>query len=293
MRKNINVINVNERMINTEAVLAESIINGAVTICGKKIASVPVSLLRIDETYQREPKGNNIQNLIKEWDINSCDLLDVSYRDGKFYIIDGQHRYTAANYIGVQNLPCTIRTELTRNQEAIIFARQNRNVKKLCPYDTYKANIVYGDTSDPEVKADMIINKVCKKYNITVKNITKVSQKETKLLRSLSEARRIVKSNGENCFEWIIKTICNTNWENCSTSYSQDILRTLNNFYIENKDNIDKYNDSIKRVMNSNTPIQLIARAKADFSEYTVLVGLNICLKKLVEQDKIYTVKTA
>lgn len=277
-------------VVMTESVLAQTVLNGASVVCGKKIASVPVSLLRIDESYQREPKADSIQKLVNEWDMNSCDFLDVSYRDGKFYIIDGQHRYTAAKYIGVQTLPCVIRTGLTRSQEAIIFARQNRNVKKLYPYDTYKANIICGDESIREVKIDVEINRICTSNNVVVKKIGRTT-KENKVLRSLSTARDIIDVNGIDCFEWIIDIICKTNWENCSVSYSKAIMAMLKNFYIEHKDNIADYEASVMKVMNGNTPMQLIARSRADYSEYALQTGLNICFKKLVESPKIKTVK--
>lgn len=285
MMKNATVNTVNTVETNTtESILSQTVINGATTVCGKKIAAVPVSLLRIDKSYQREPKGDSIQNLIKEWDMNSCDFLDVSFRDGNFYIIDGQHRYTAAKFLGVQTLPCVVRMGLTKNKEAIIFARQNRNVKKLYPYDTYKANVECGDTSYPEVRIDMEIDRICKVYNIEVKKVSAYT-KGNKILRSLSRSREIVSRNGVDCFEWIIKTICLTNWENCSLSYSKEIISLLNNFYVENKDNLDRYENAVKNVMNGTTPMQLIAMSKANYSEYTMQTGLNICFKKLIEKS--------
>lgn len=278
-----------ENLISTaDYVVSQSIVNSAVTICGKKIAAIPTRLLRICKSYQRE--ASNVQKLIDEWDINKCDLLDVSYRDGYFYVIDGQHRLAAAKFKDVKSLPCVIREELTEKQEAIIFARQNRNIKKLYPYDTYKANIKCGDCSYPEVKVDMGIHKVCTKYHIEVKKMSK-DTKGNKILRSLSEARRIVNTNGTDCFEWIIKMICSTNWENCSVSYSKYILRTLTNFYVEHKDNINKYNNIVKKIMNSNTPMQLIARSKADYSEYSAQSALNICFNKLIESPEYQAVK--
>ena len=293
MRKNMNAT---EKTVETntvtmtESALAQTVLDGALTICGKKIAAVPVSLLRIDKSYQREPNSENVQNLIKEWDINLCDFLDVSYRDGLFNIINGQHRFTAGSYVGVPSLPCMIRTGLTRSQEAIIFARQNRNVKKLYPYDTYKANIQCGDTSYPEVKVDMAINRICSAHNIEVKKVGR-GTKENKVLRCLFFARRIVRANGSDSFEWVIDTICNTNWENCSDAYTQAIVRMLNDFYIENRDNISAYEEFVKKAMNSTTPMQILALSKADYPEYSIQVGLNICFKKLVDSYNIKAVK--
>lgn len=293
MRKNMNAT---EKTVETntvtmtESALAQTVLDGALTICGKKIAAVPVSLLRIDKSYQREPKSDSVQNLIKEWDIDKCDFLLVSFRDGKFNIIDGQHRFTAGEYVGVPALPCIILLGLTKSQEAIIFARQNRNTKKLYPYDTYKANLQCGDTSYPEVKIDMEIDRICSAHNIEVKKVGNAT-KENKVLRCLFFARRIMRANGSDSFEWVIDTICNTNWGNCSDAYTQAIVRMLNDFYIENRDNISAYEESVKKAMNSTTPMQILALSKADYPEYSIQVGLNICFKKLVDSYNIKTVK--
>ena len=59
---------------------------------GKRIASVPVSLLCTDFEYQRGTDSKTIHALIREWDITKCSFLLISYRDGKFYVVDGQHR---------------------------------------------------------------------------------------------------------------------------------------------------------------------------------------------------------
>lgn len=85
----VNTVNGNNAMatvVNTEVVLARSVMSNAYSICNKRIASVPVSLMRLDKSYQRETNNENIQKLIRDWDNDRCDFLLASYRDEKFYI---------------------------------------------------------------------------------------------------------------------------------------------------------------------------------------------------------------
>ena len=183
---------VNNTKTDDKAEMARSIMDNTYTICNKRIASVPVSLMKLDESYQREIDKSNIQKLVRDWDNDRCDFLLVSFRDDRFYVVDGQHRYTAAGYKGVKTLPCIILTGLTRKEEARIFSRQNENVKKLTIYDVFKANIINGDTSIPEIKIDMEINEVCKKHNIKITR-SYFNKKNERNMKSLSAARKIVK----------------------------------------------------------------------------------------------------
>lgn len=274
---------------SSESILARSVMSNTYSICNKRIASVPVMLMKLDKSYQRETNNENIQNLIKDWNNDRCDFLLVSFRDDKFYIVDGQHRYTAAKYKGIEELPCIILTGLTREQEARIYSRQNENVKKLTIYDVFKANLVNGDTSIPEVKIDMEIDRICKKHGIKVTITNRYTHKE-KTLRSLSATRKIIKSHGVECAEWIFDTVDKTNWKTCAEFTSWQIQNMLKNFWVENKENLSYWQKAVENVMNSYTPNQIIGCARSDYANYTLGVALNICFKELVNGKKIIKV---
>ena len=117
MRKNMNnatvgnvALVVDNTKTDDKAEMARSIMDNTYTICNKRIASVPVSLMKLDESYQREIDKDNIQKLVRDWDNDRCDFLLVSFRDDRFYVVDGQHRYTAADYREIKTLPCIILT---------------------------------------------------------------------------------------------------------------------------------------------------------------------------------------
>lgn len=264
-------------------VLAQTVINNAFYICGKRIASVPVTLMELDDSYQRV-LGATVNKLMEEWDNDKCDFLIVSYRDNKYYIIDGQHRYSVAKAKGIEALPCIIFTGLTQSDEALKFAQQQDNVNKLSPYDTFKANIACGNTNIPEVKADVEIKRICDKYNISVKKYGKMNVGE-KVLRCLSDAREYVRSatyDGIACFEWIIDTINATNWADCSDSYCKVIIRLLRNHYVDNANCL--LEKELMEIMNSITPTDLIVKAKYEYSEYKTTTALGLCLRDMLQE---------
>ena len=45
--------------------------------------------------YQRPVNPKEVDRLIREWDERLIDPVVVSFRDGKFYVVDGQHRIAA------------------------------------------------------------------------------------------------------------------------------------------------------------------------------------------------------
>lgn len=264
-------------------VLAQTVLNNTYSICGKRIASVPISLMELDYSYQRV-LGATVNKLMEEWDDDKCDFLIASYRDNKYFIINGQHRYSVAKAKGINSLPCIIFTGLTQSDEALKFAQQQDNVNKLTPYDTFKANIACGNINIPEVRTDVEIKRICDKYNIAVKKYGKMNIGE-KVLRCLDEVRAYVSSstyNGTACFEWIIDTINATNWADCSDSYCKVIIRLLRNHYADNVDCL--LEKELMEVMNSISPTDLIIKAKYEYPEYKTTAALGLCLRDMIHE---------
>lgn len=263
--------------IGASTVLATTVINNAYSICGKKIASVPIELMELDYTYQRVI-GNTVRKLMAEWKNENCDFLEVSYRDNKFYIIDGQHRYSVAKAKEIEALPCIIFEGLSQSDEALRFARQQDNVNKLSPYDTFKANIACGDESIREVAIDMKIKRICDKYGIQVKKYGN-NMGDQKVLRCLARARK----NNES-FEWVTDVINASNWANCPDAYKDQIYGMVSVYYNDNKDNLSKAEQNIIHMMNTITPDELETMARYEYPEYKINTALNLCVRDLTNR---------
>lgn len=264
--------------------LAQTVMNNTYSICGKKLAAVPCSEMKY-ASYQRPVDKQNVNNIASEFDMNKCQFLTVSYRDDVFYVIDGQHRLEAARLRGIKTLPCIIFEGLTEKQEARMFATQHINVKKLHPISTYNANLVNGDTSIPEVFIDMQINRICTEHNISVVHVGRGKSNIPKLLRSLSAARNIINTNGVKSFEWIVDTICKTDWNESSQAFTGYTLKMMKYFYNENPCHYDYVTDAVIKVMQKYSPIELMGAARKDYPNYPTQTGLNICFKNLVAKE--------
>lgn len=270
---------------NNNTVLATTVMDNTYSICGKRIASVPVALMELDYSYQRV-LGKTVKKLMTDWNDDKCNFLIVSFRNNKFYIIDGQHRYSVAKAKGIVSLPCIIFTGLTREDEALKFAKQQENVNKLSPYDTFKANIACGDTSIDEIRIDMEIKRICDLYNVHIKKYGHGSSDEHKVLRSVCTARRIArKEGGVQNFEKLMAIINATNWRETSSSYADKFVTALNNFLIENKDNMDVVEPKLIKVLNKYTPEDLAAYSNYRYPEYSWRAAITLGLRDAVAEE--------
>ena len=274
-----------ENNVLSHEILAQTIINNTTEIEGMRLASIPVSLLRICDKYQRPVDNAHVNELATPFDRIYANCLITSYRDGYFWILDGQHRYKAALLSGIKSLACIIYTGLTSHKEAKIFKDLNVKQKKPDPYKIFKANVWNGDISDPEVAVDVVIKRICDKYNIEVK---KVSRGTTgKALRCLSRARQIVGSttyDGESCFEWIIDLLNVTDWADVSNVYIREIILMLKNFWLDNRGNAELEKILIA-TLNKTTPTTMITKAKHDYPNYGIEPAMSLCLRDMLNES--------
>lgn len=189
-----------------------------------KYSIVDIRLLDIDYSYQRI-LGNKVSTLTKNFDYRLMDPIIVSFRDNKLYIIDGQHRLIAAAAHGILQIPCIIHLDLTRADEAKMFAMQNSGKSKLTPYDLFKAHLQYGEP------VDTTINNICKKYGITPS--VKKSQYS---FQAIHAARQVVKNtqvNGEECLDWIFNVFSKCRWFSFIGAVNSVSILGLQRTYVE------------------------------------------------------------
>lgn len=253
MKNNGVVKNVTKEMSDYDVKRCESILRNAHKIAGLKICEVDVDLLNFDEAYQRPTK--NAHKLVDNFDINRVNLLLLSYRDGKLYVVDGSHRTYAARHHHIEHLPCMVMEGLTQAEEARIFASQNECVVNLTLMDTFRANLI---SKEP---VDTAINSICDNYGLKVG----YGRKNNEYMSAIGMARTCVKNEGAACFDWILGVIKDSGWIYESGSTSDAMIRGLYHVYREHKSGNKlteaKYN-LVKTFIHSN-PSQIISYARA------------------------------
>lgn len=124
---------------------------------------VELPLLDLDiGAYQKALDLKRVEKIVSKFDIDRMRPIDVSFRDGKYYVFDGQHRANAYYLMGFTHIPAIIHRGLTYEDEAYLFARQQDEVGSVTLNHKWNALV---QAKDPET---MEIIKVCKEYGFTV-----------------------------------------------------------------------------------------------------------------------------
>ena len=113
-----------------------------------EIRQLPVGSLSIDYSYQRELHEYEIKPFIDDFNPDRVNTLLVSSRDGKYYVIDGQHRMLAIKRLFKNDsypISCKILYGLTREGEAWLFAHQDDNVRIVPAAYKMRARALAGD----------------------------------------------------------------------------------------------------------------------------------------------------
>ena len=126
----------------------------------KKFASIPAELLFSDGRFQRTELSSEkkINSLVRNWNPDKMDALRVVAHpeEGRFSIVDGDHRFRAGKIVGMEMFPCEViqfkgSVEDRLMFEATLFATQLQEVEQLSCIQKHKANLIRG------IKANEII----------------------------------------------------------------------------------------------------------------------------------------
>lgn len=114
------------------------------------IQEVPLALLQVDRSYQRDPSSTLVDKLYEDYDRVSAELLLVSWRgeEAGYWIVNGQHRSLAAKKRGMEHVTCrvidTSHLEDPAEWEAVFRLRTNVRMPDK-PLERFKAQLRAGN----------------------------------------------------------------------------------------------------------------------------------------------------
>lgn len=132
-----------------------------------KISKIRLEKLESGQPYQRGLTKSMVDHIEKHFNAQALGVIKVSARDGKYYVVDGQHRITALRYLfgGGYEVPCEIHEGLTYKDEAALYTKLNVNVKRLTPAEIFKGELESGEKEATTI--NKLVNAAGMKINIS------------------------------------------------------------------------------------------------------------------------------
>ena len=117
------------------------------------LRSISTARLTSGSAYQRPINEREVNRLVREWDDRLLDPLAVSFRNGRFNLVDGQHRVIALRRRNEGKdvmVLCRVYTGLSYKQEAELCVRLDKAKKRMSLAQSTNALLESG--SDPRLK---------------------------------------------------------------------------------------------------------------------------------------------
>ena len=245
----------NKRKANpTEQSTGQQIANGMKS----EIISLPLYKLNVTETSQRDKLNKKkINDIIKDFDPNLLGIITVSYRDGKWYIIDGQHRAIALNTIfGDEYLvDCKVIRNIPQQKESIYFVKLNDSSTPLQYADKAKG-LFYG-----EDETIVTLSNLCKKNGVDLGIFKDNRATADSRITAVKALVVTYKKIGEEKTDRLIKLL-NDTWDGKSTAFKQEMIKAVGVILSLYGRELDD-NKFIKKLGKVN-PAELIRMAKSD-----------------------------
>lgn len=171
----------------------------------------------VDPMYQRELNPAKVSQIVSDFDPRLVNAVKVSYREGRYYVFDGQHTMAAlkAKHRGQDcMIECKVFYGLTWFDEAHLFLLQNGHSSGVEINAKFRALMNMGD---PEVTRMV---RLAEKVGITID--FKKSKAQNKII-AISTLFRIFKNNSERDYLDILHIIKSA-WGGTPESFSKEIL---------------------------------------------------------------------
>lgn len=181
--------------------------------------------IRTDKDYQRNLDNTKVQKIVKKFDPRLVNPPKVSFRDGRYFVFDGQH--TLAALIRMNNgqdlmVKCKVYYGLTQTDEMELFIRQNGESSPVSTAEKFRAMYKGGDPDISNmVRACEYAGVICDFTKPRARNKCVCYRTLYKYYKTLGSAR----------FVAMLSAIRET-WNGDSESFSNEIVAGYGELYL-------------------------------------------------------------
>lgn len=175
--------------------------------------------------YQRKLRHEDCEEYLKEFDWRMVGVLLISYRDGKYYIVDGQHRQVLLQMQGVEETLCQIITGLTYEEEATLFKKFNTKRKSLGRADLFISDYESKDVRIKNIARIMLF------YGYYINRMNETCDTENCIRVNAVEAvESAYDSLGKDQFDFMFSTIKET-WGEDKAAVKRMMITGVTRFF--------------------------------------------------------------
>lgn len=241
----------------------ESVVSNAVIVLppeNKKEETIQIMDLNIkdlisSQAYQRNIDQKRISYIVSNFDPHKFGVIKVSFRDGKYYVYDGQHRIAALKVLYDNQdevVKCEVHNGLTYEDEAKYFAEQYLGSKNVSIIYRWKA--LYEAKEEPVFS---IVNSV-RALGIDVKFSKAKSANRIIAFKQLNDMW--AKLGAEKTLK--ILTLLKKVWETDENAFDGNILLGMREFFYVYMDEIKE--ETFIRQMKKAVPSAIVIEGKKD-----------------------------
>jgi len=180
---------------------------------------IPIRNLVANQDYQRTLSLSHVNRTAENFDILQINPVKVSLRDGVYYVFNGQHTIeTVARVSGSRDTPvwCMVYHDLEYQVEADIFAKQQKYVKALSPYEIFMANIEAGS------EMHLMIKSLVESYSMSLSSSRSIPNS----ICAISALESIFTRYGFHILDQTLYILVST-WEGDPFSLSANMLKAV------------------------------------------------------------------
>lgn len=220
----------------------------------KKAISTPTFYpINVSELCLADYQRNIIQRKVKAYaaayNPDIFGIILVNHRDGKYYIIDGQHRVETAKLLGIESVWCQVLEGLTYTEEAARFYEINNSRTSLNSNQKFFAKV---QSQNPDA---LQIVKALSRYRFGYTKSGSTARNNT--IGAVGAISKIYETKGYDGLCEILE-ILRKAWNGDHTSLRAEIIKGLNTFI----SNYSYDKSFLIKVLEKNTPTSISNRAR-------------------------------
>lgn len=235
-----------------------------------RLQEVPIYAINIDESYQREEVGAQIDKIAYAFDYRLYLPLVLSQRKTDYAGVDGQQRLRGlqkglklrtilgpgGEHIEITHVPAIVYAGLSRAEEAWLYVKLNRETRHVTSFESFKARLVYKDPNARKIadlvqKHGFVLSLKPGDYHI----------KAVGALESIYVPRRRAPQvrTGPEALDRALEVI-QKSWSLQKNATNGDVIAGLGVFFLRFKDNEINY-DVLHETMRQITPSVVVKEA--------------------------------